>query len=83
MMGSLRASATKIAKALRRASDEHGRPNSFGCQELTEYGAPGAMAQGRVGARLELVAWIFKALGGRVGWGTAPVYSPATRRWYV
>ena len=38
----------RTAEALQRAVAEHGKPNSFTCGELAEYGAPSAMQVGRV-----------------------------------
>jgi hypothetical protein len=75
----LQRSVDQVALALKRAAEEHARPNAFSCRELVEYGAPGPMMTGRIGKRARHHVWV--ALGGRVGWGSCPVY--AEGRWYV
>lgn len=40
----------QLVAALRRAVDEHGAPNSFGCKELEGlHGGPPAMQAGKLG----------------------------------
>jgi hypothetical protein len=65
----------QLAEALRRAAEQHGRPNTFGPGELEQlYGGPPAMMAGRIGASLDLRCRLWQALGGREGWGSAPRY---------
>ena len=63
-----------LAAALQRASEHHGRPNSFSPGELREYGGPPATLAGRVGASSDLRVKLYQALGGRRAWGSAPTY---------
>lgn len=71
-----------LAAALRRASDEHGRPNSFGPGELHRlYGGPVPLLAGRIGRRYIVSLW--QTLGGSKAWGSCPVYAADTRRFYV
>ena len=71
----------KLAKALRRAVDEHGADgNTFGAGELEEYGGPPATLAGRIGHAADLRARLHEAMGG-AAWGEAPTY--AARRWHV
>lgn len=76
-----RAEATaKLARALGRAAEEHGRPNSFGIAELFfEYGGPGCDWAGKLGLEGERPASphfgkLYAALGGRERFGSAPRY---------
>lgn len=70
----LQEAAVLVAKALRKATEEHGRPNHFSCGELhSHYGAPSALITGRVGAMRVVELW--RALGGRERWGSCPAYS--------
>lgn len=65
-----------LAKALRRAAEEHGRPNTFGCEELHElYGGPPPMIAGKIGTSVANMGTLYEALGGRAKWGSAPQYS--------
>ena len=51
----------QLARALRRASEEHGRPNPFGLQELHElYGAPPPLVQARIADE----SWLWDQLRG-------------------
>jgi len=63
----------KLALALRRAADAHGRPNTFGPGELVYYGGPSAMLAGRIGRDVVLMGRLYEALGGHA-WGSAPRY---------
>ncbi len=66
----------KLAQAIKRASEEHGRPNTFGAGELeTLYGGPSATLAGKVGANLDRRYALWQCLGGRDGWGSCPTYS--------
>lgn len=70
----------KLATALRVASEEHGRPNSYTARELFEqYGGPRPMLAGRIGKRFLYNLW--QALGGYDGWGSCPTYHGG--RFYV
>lgn len=71
----------KLAAALRRASVEHGRPNTFAPGELAEYGAPKPMLQGRIAKDMAAMGELFERLGGREVWGSAPRYN--RRRWTI
>lgn len=66
----------RLAKALRDAAEEHGRPNTFACAELeTHHRGPPAMMAGRIGNSPELRHRLWQALGGSAGWGSCPAYS--------
>lgn len=80
-MSTLFDAAQKLAQALRKATDQHGRPNTFSCGEMEVYGGPPAMVSGRVGARFVLRARLHAALGGTAKWGSATTYSKG--RWAV
>lgn len=71
-MMTLESARNALADAIVRACKEHGRPNSFGCRELEEYGGPPAMLAGRIGRRYS--GSLFDALGGREGFGSPPIY---------
>jgi hypothetical protein len=72
----------ELARAIRRASEEHGRPNSFSPGELRLlYGGPSPLLAGRIGRRYIVQLW--KLLGGHEGWGSCPVYAEDTKRFYV
>lgn len=72
----------ELARALNRATDEHGRPNSFGCAELEKYGGPVAMLVGRVASDPRCMARLAEALK-ELGWeGASPTYGK-DRRWTV
>lgn len=72
----------QLAEALRRASAEHGRPNSFGCTELAElHGGPAREVIGRIGRNQRSRMSLYAALGGHAKWGSAPQYSDG--RFYV
>ena len=61
------------SKALARAAEEHGRPNSFWVRELaTEYGLT-ARDGYRIGSTRRHDLWLW--LGGLQGWGSCPTYS--------
>ena len=66
--------AQKLATAIRDATDEHGRPNTFSPGELAWLYDPGMtpMLVGRV-LRTRMVD-VWKYLGGRDGWGSCPRY---------
>ena len=69
-----------VAAAIRQASDEHGRPNSFSCGELFAYQcAPKPLWTGFVGRHYVYDVW--QRLGGSQKWGSCPVY--ADGRFYV
>ena len=71
-----------LAKALKRASDEHGRPNSFSPAELhREYGGPSPLQAGKIGRNYIVALW--KLMGGSETWGSCPVYAVDTKRFYV
>jgi hypothetical protein len=70
----LEAAVPRLAAALRRAADEHGRPNTFGPRELREYGGPPAMIAGRIGKRFDLMQRVWALLGHRKEWGSCPRY---------
>ena len=64
----------QLAKALRKAVEHHGQPNSFSPAELhVEYGGPPPMLAGRIGRHF--MGSLFRALGGRDSWGSPPVYA--------
>lgn len=71
------------ASAIKHASDEHGRPNSFGVVELaTEYGLKkrdGYFFGSKLG--LSYMPELWQALGGHDGWGSMLTY--ANGRYYV
>lgn len=68
---------TKWSKALKHASDEHGRPNSFGVRELAiEYNLNPVDGY-RIGTTRLPDLWGF--LGGHEGWGSKPTYK---RGWF-
>jgi hypothetical protein len=68
--------ADRLGYALARAVDEHGRPNSFTCDELAlMHGGPRATLAGRVAGKSELLARVEAAVG-------APV-SYDDKRWCV
>lgn len=73
---------TFLAGALKRAADEHGRPNSFGAIELHAFhdGPAPAWAR-RIGRTDHLRVALWERLGGRDGWGSCPTY--AKGRFYV
>lgn len=76
----LRESVKQLAEAIRRASAEHGRPNSFGCKELwTLYGGPTPTITGQVAKYYSQSLW--GDLGGGEKWGSKPVYVKG--RFYV
>ena len=65
----------RLARALRRAVDEHGRPNTFGPGELASLcGGPSAMIAGRIGRDIVLMGRLYEAIGGHA-WGSAPRYA--------
>jgi hypothetical protein len=68
------AAVPQLVSALRRAAEEHGRPNTFGAGELREYGGPPAMIAGRIGKRFDLMQRVWALLGHREGWGSCPRY---------
>jgi hypothetical protein len=41
----------QLTKAVNRAAEEHGRPNTFGFRELEEYGGPPAMVAANAARR--------------------------------
>ncbi len=61
----------RVAEAIKKATDEHGRPNTFSCRDLCDYGAPEPMITGQIGSRYMLSLW--QALGGE-SWGMMPTY---------
>jgi hypothetical protein len=74
----------KLASALKWASNEHGRPNSFGCDELHRlYGGPRAAIAGRIARSLIYKNVLYRELGGYQGWRSAPAYGKDTKRFYV
>jgi hypothetical protein len=70
----LDAAVPQLVAALRRAAQEHGRPNTFGAGELQAYGGPPAMIAGRIGKRFDLMRQVWALLGHREGWGSCPRY---------
>lgn len=70
----------KLARALKRAVDEHGPNNAFGAGELEQYGGPPATLAGRIGCAADLLTRLHTAMGGAT-WGEAPTYTE--RRWHV
>jgi hypothetical protein len=75
MTHAMRQHVLKLARALRRASEEHGRPNTFSPGELaTLYGGPPSMLAGRIGRSFDLMLEVYAELGGGV-WGEAPRYT--------
>ncbi len=71
----------KLADALKKASEEHTRPNTFGCTELIEYGGPPPTLAGRIGSEFRYREKVWELLGHREGWGSCPAYSGG--RWAV
>lgn len=72
----------KLASAIRRAVGEHGQPNSFGSDELEQvYCGPAKRRIQKIGRSSFGRAELYKALGGREGWGSAPTYNKG--RFYV
>lgn len=68
-----------LSQALRRAVEEHGQPNSFGCYELeVNYGGPPAPLVGRIGRDR-----LYEHLGGHDGWGSCPTYGGTPPRFHV
>lgn len=66
----------RLAAALRRATVQHGRPNTFGPSELEQlYGGPPAMLAGRIGVDYLRRFKLWQALGGYEVWGSCPTYS--------
>jgi hypothetical protein len=71
------AAAKRIGRALRRACDEHGIPNSFGPSELAEeYGAPAPGVQGKIGRDGLRLVWVQIA-------ADIPDITYEDRRWVV
>lgn len=69
-----------LASALRKACDEHGRPNSYMPSELhSHHGGPSPLLIGKIGRYCIVELW--RALGGREGFGSCPVYRD--RRFFV
>ncbi len=80
--GAMDQATDQLARAINRATDEHGRPNSFGCTELEQYGGPDAMLVGRIAGDQRCMARLAEALQA-LGWqGEAPTYGE-DRRWTV
>jgi hypothetical protein len=60
----LEGAVQQLARALKRAAEEHSRPNSFYLQELhTSYGAPPPLVQ----ARISRENWLWNQLRGALG----------------
>ena len=69
----------KWSQAITHASEEHGRPNSFGVVELAkEYGLNPRDGY-RLGTERRQALW--ERLGGSEKWGSCPTYSKG--RFYV
>jgi len=80
--GAMDLATDQLARAINRATDEHGRPNSFGCAELEQYGGPVAMLVGRVASDPRCMARLAETLK-ELGWeGVSPTYGK-DRRWTV
>lgn len=62
-----------VAQAILRATNEHGRPNTFSPGELaSSYGAPRPIVTGRILSRYPVSVW--QHLGGHEQWGSCPRY---------
>lgn len=72
----------KLARALSRVADEHGRPNTFAPGELQGIACgPAPMLQGMIARNPVMMRRLYEALGGLEKWGAAPTYTNG--RWSI
>jgi hypothetical protein len=64
----------ELAVAMRRATEKRGRPCTLTLAELWTHGGPLPPVIEQIGTEFPLRLRLWRALGGREGWGSLPAY---------